>query len=269
VHWVQRLRHNISLGLGLTLPSIKRSISQGSHSNRAQWLVEWKHGDFVLRVPISLDSSTSGSAAWWTSVVWVSVTPLLHAVVMALWEMINDSKLLDDVVDAAAMQQKRQEYAKAARTSAQQQQVLMQRQADARRRDSGLVIHAATYYIPQSSDPLDEWDVTTALQFWVTSNGALELPGGSTKGSLLGFVDLASLSNKTKRQSNSSSSQTADVESFFSWSWWTAFGRLRPAMAASRTHSQRPPRLRVVYEYRGQRHETTVGDTERLVLPVS
>jgi hypothetical protein len=264
-HWVQRLRNNLSLGLGLTLPS----TTSNNTLSKAQWLVVWQHGDFVLRVPILFDT-TGGNAAWWTSVIWASVTPLIHAAVKALWEMTSGRKEPDDATDLVASQQRqRQEYFTVARTRAQQQQALMQRQADVRRRDSGLVIQAATYYLPQSSDPLDKWDVTTAIQFWVTTNGNLELPGGSSKGSLLGFVDLASLSNYNHRSRLSSSPQTNVVDPLFSWSWWTAFGRPRPVLTIETSQPSSPPRLRIVYEYLGQRHEVDIDDTERLVLPGS
>ena len=249
-------------------PTLQGSVAVAYQAARGgiQWIFSWQHGDFTVNLPVSWIGADGAKVPRISShaVLDNFVTSLLLA---SLSKLLQDGIAwlcqLDQVAatSTASQQEQARQKQQDARTEASQQQALMQRQATSRTRAEqearGLLIHSATYFIQGSSDPNDTWDVTVPLQFWVT-NSTLELPTGS-KRSLLGFVDLVAT-----RVEEVTTTPATVVPPLFSREWWQGFVHL--PLPAARARSAMP-RLRVVYEYRGQRHQVVVADEEKLVLP--
>jgi hypothetical protein len=266
---------NWSLG-GTLIQQSDSSAAPGSNSTTTRvgvglsdgkslaWIFSWKQGDFTLRVPIEL-SSVCASA---TNLYWYPVQVLYFSFLSKIiQDVVADVlKVSTDLSDPKILEQQRHLDREKSRQDAAQQQQFMERQAKSRtaaeekRGGDGLVIRKAVYHV----DGGDRWEVTIALQFWV-SDSCLELPASSKRG-MLGFYDVTtSVSTESHSKSSLLSKQRPQD------SWWRGFWTLRQSSASNDKGKSLPAtvsaKLSVQYDFAAQSYEITVHDHEELVLP--
>lgn len=114
------------------------------------------------------------------------------------------------------------------------------------------MILSATYGVQHI--PTKRMDVTTQLQFWVTSDSRLMLPEGS-KCHMMGFYDVAGVFDETEDEE----------EEGYEWNgwrnWWTG------EAVGAETRKKDLPTLKVRYKMGNGTYEVKIKDDEGLVLP--
>ena len=124
-------------------------------------------------------------------------------------------------------------------------------------KEDGLVILLATYWLElppeegQLAGRVVSMDATRQLQFWVV-NGKLSL-SSLPKSSWLGFYNL-----ETENTWSTKSKSKMD------WRIWRRFMKKSNPLPQSRTTI---PQLTIRYRHGGYVYETTIGETEAVVLP--
>jgi hypothetical protein len=233
-----------------------------SHGKSLAWIFSWTQGDFTLRIPIELSSicATATNLYWYpVQVLYFSfLSKIIQDVVADVLKVSTDSS------DPKVLEQQRQLDREKSRQDAAQQQQFMERQAKSRtaaeekRGSDGLVIRKAVYHV----DGGDRWEVTIALQFWV-SDSCLELPASSKRG-MLGFYDVATSVSTGNQSSLLSKERPRD-------SWWRGFWTLRQSSTSNSKGKSLlatvSAKLSVQYDFAAQSYEITVHDHEELVLP--
>ena len=242
-------------------------------------IVAWQQGDITLRVPILLGaiagSGVPSKQAPTTDIIATATPFVVCAIVGVAHEMISrfiwgdpNRELSPSETSEASPDASTTISATKAKQDAAAQQTLMKRQAEARNttevKKNGLVIESALY---QSGDT--SWDVTTPLQFWVsTETSTLSLAAGS-KQHLLGFYSLPNPDNNVSEAKN----QTHVNDKQPSIPWWQEYytptrQRTSQALPSKDSTEESVPTLLVQYSYQGKAFDTTIGDKEPLNLPL-
>jgi hypothetical protein len=246
-----------TLGFGM-----EHDISLGTWT----WIWEWTYQNSTFRVPIPvLRLGSISDPSFYTQKMYYGIYSLLvQAMVADLFQDVEEQKKpeMEDVQNPPTKVHKSISESKT-KKEAEQQVALMERVAETKRimesrRDDGLVILRATYWLESQSangqmpGPVLSMDATRQLQFWVT-NGRLSL-SSFPKSSRLGFYSL-----ETESQVSAAPK--------FKWDWRVWRRWMRRNLRRSQQQRPKTPRLTIRYTNGGYVYEITIGETEALVLP--
>ena len=262
---------------GKNISTAPLSWRVGIQRGLSRWsvIIAWQQGDVTLRVPIVLgaiagvssvadtDSALASSA---TAFVVCAVVGVAQEMIWKfVWGDSNENRSSSGIPTADATANV-ETIAKAQR-DARAQQTLMERQAEARTatetKKRGLIIKKAFYRLGNIS-----WDVTTPLQFWVSTETSTLFLSAGPKQHLLGFYSLSSNSRITANATKEGGSDPGNQPRI---PWWQEFytpTKHRTRQASSESVAIEPmPTLSVQYSWQGKSFDHTIGDDQALSLP--
>ena len=262
------------------------NVSANMNPSTISWILTWTEGDFTLRVPILLSSSTATASALFSQqafhffYLWF-LSGIIRDVIGAMIDSPMDEKgdkVREEENDLSVRRLK-------ARDEALLQQSFMERQAkirmQAEQERNGLVIQRAVYYLRNDSKSLNDdnsLDVTIPVQFWVTES-KLQLFEISKRGSMLGFYDLTAFAscNQVLSTRMPVPEEEPDASRKIDLKWtdrllssWFNYGD-RSSLHRSSHHADESSspiaELAVWYTYDGRSYEIIVDDKEEITLP--
>ena len=209
------------------------------------WLLQLERNDIVFRIPITICPRNS-SAYWEKSILLSFISFLVDSIVR---DIVESSESVAAVKKALERESTLLDADKSRRAAEQQVQMMEESALANRAREEacgGLVILKATYFVNGG----ESMDATIQIQFRVKENSKLQLPS-TPKSHLLGFYSLATAPK-------GSSAKQSWYESWFPW---------LSSRTANDSSIAASPKLTVRYSYQGKVYETTIEDTEALLLP--
>ena len=227
------------------------------------WIWEWTYQNSSFRVPIPiLHLGSISDPNYYSQKVYYGLYSLIvQSMVADLFQDAETKKKEPEKVENPPIGVDKT-YEEKTKAEADRQLALMKKVAERKRlfeskRDDGLVILRATYWLESlpSTDPtygrVISMDATRQLQFWVC-NGKLDLPS-VPKSCWLGFYNL-----EYEKKSPRTSQQ---------WDWriWRSWARRSNRQEQIRSK----PQLTIRYSHGGYVYEITIGETEAVVLPSS
>lgn len=220
---------------------VKHSVQSG-----LTWLLQLERNDIVFRVPITICARNS-RAYWEKSLLLSFVSYLIDNVIR---EIVEDEESLETTKKELKQESSLLDSDKSRRDAEQQVKLMVKSALASREREvesNGLVILKATYLV----DGGETMDATTQLQFRV-NDSKLRLPS-TPKSHLLGFYSLTAVSDLSKEKR----------PSYESWLPWLPSKKAKDDASSASTK----PKLTVRYAFEGKVYETTIDETEELVLP--
>lgn len=260
IHEFTALANHPELGFGM-----EHDISLGTWT----WIWEWTYQNSTFRVPIPVVRlGTVSDPNFYSQKIYSGFySMLIQAMVADLFQDLEDQKKssYNDVQNPQTEVQKPSCELKTKKV-AEQQVALMASISEKKRireaqKEGGLVILRATYWLElppeegQLAGRVVSMDSTPQLQFWVVS-GKLAL-SSLPKSSWLGFYNLETENTRPKK-----------LKSKMDWRIWRRWMQKgRKKRRSSPEAEENIPQLTIRYRHGGYVYETTIGETEAVVLP--
>lgn len=217
-----------------------------SVTNGLSWLLQLQRNDIVFRIPVTICARNSPA--------YVEKLLLLSFVSWAVDSVVRDFVDEDDETDSTKREDMHEssllDNQKSRCDAELQVQLMIKSSLRNRAREetcNGLVIVKASYWI----DGGESMDATIQLQFWVRDS-KLRLPL-TQKSDLLGFYSLVTASDLP-------STNQFWYEKWFPW-------LSADNQNDTKADDEAKPKLTVRYSFEGSVYDTTIDDTEELILP--
>ena len=217
---------------------IRHSVASG-----LVWLLQLERKDIVFRIPVTI--CARNSPAYREKLLLLSFISWLIDNVVG--EFVRDEEM-ETTKEEIKRESSLWNNQKSRRDAGQQVQLMVKSSLRSRAREEacdGLVILKATYWV----DGGESVDATIQLQFWV-KDSKLRLPP-TPKSNLLGFYSLVTASELS----------TAKQSWYETWFPWVCSNN------QDYLNTGAVPELTVRYSSAGSVYETTIDETEELVLP--